>query len=132
MATIENPELTVTTNRPDDRANVLVSCDVEFTDVEVNAMNMLGLEYTLNCQVLNKELLDEDPVITYRQLILPRVRGAASRVEHVAFDTFEAMEDLHDRLIGKDNLVAKITLTNQETHQDVSVRTETIAVDLAV
>jgi hypothetical protein len=54
MATITSSELTVTTNRPDDRASVVVSCDVEFTEVEVNAMNMLGLRYTLTCQVLNK------------------------------------------------------------------------------
>ena len=131
MATINTPELTVTTNRPDDRASVTVSCDVEFTEVEVNAMNMLGLEYTLTCQVLNKELLDEDPVITYRQVILPREPGEARRYEHVIFDAYEAMESLHDRLIGKDKLVAKLTLTNQETHADVSVRTETLAVDLA-
>jgi hypothetical protein len=131
MATINNQTLTVTTNRPDDGANVLVTCDIEFTDVEVNAMNILGLEYTLTCQVLNKELLDEEPVFTYRQLTLPREQGGATRYEHVVFDTYEAMETLHDRLIGKDKLVAKITLTNQETHADVSARTETLAVDLA-
>ena len=131
MASINNPDLTVTTNRPTDRASVVVSCDIEFTDVEVNAMNMLGLAYTLTCQVLNKDLLDEDPVITYRQLTFPRMAGGAQRYEHVVFDTFEAMNALHERLIGKDKLVAKMTLTNQETHADVSARTETIAVDLA-
>ena len=71
MAAINNPELSVTTNRPQDRATVVVSCDVEFTDVEVNAMNMLGLQYTLSCQVLNKELLDEDPVVTYHERTFP-------------------------------------------------------------
>jgi hypothetical protein len=131
MATINNPALNVTTNRPADRASVIVSCDVEFTEVEVNAMNLLGLEYTLTCQVINKELLDEDPVFTYRQITLPREPGAARRYEHVVFDAYEAMEALHDRLIGKDKLLAKLTLTNQETHADVSSRTETIAVDLA-
>jgi hypothetical protein len=131
MATINSPELTVTTNRPDDRASVVVTCDIEFTDVEVNAMSMLGLEYTLTCQVLNKELLDEDPVITYRQMSFPRLRGEASRYEHVIFDSSEWMDALHERLIGKDKLVAKLTLTNQETHADVSARTEVIAVDLA-
>jgi hypothetical protein len=131
MATINNPELTVTTNRPVDRASVIVTCDVEFTEVEVNAMNMLGLEYTLTCQVINKELLDEDPVLTYRQLTLPRESGDARRYEHVVFDSYEPMDSLHDRLIGKDKLVAKLTLTNQETHADVSARTETLAVDLA-
>ena len=34
MAIIDNPELTVTTDRPDDRASVIVSCNIEFTDVE--------------------------------------------------------------------------------------------------
>jgi hypothetical protein len=131
MATINNPDLTVTTNRPVDRASVIATCDVEFTDVEVNAMNMLGLQYTLTCQVINKELLDEDPVITFRQVTLPREIGQASRTDHVVFASDEAMESLHDRLIGKDKLVAKLTLTNQETHADVSARTEQIAVDLA-
>jgi hypothetical protein len=131
MASIDNPELTVTTNRPVDRASVVVSCDVEFTDVEVNAMNMLGLEYTLTCQVLNKDLLDEDPVITYRQMSFPRLPGEAQSTEHAVFDSYEWMDALHERLIGKDKLVAKLTLTNQETHADVSVRTETISVDLA-
>ena len=131
MATINNPELTVTTNRPVDRAAVIVSCDVEFTDVEVNAMNVLGLEYILTCQVLNKDLLDEDPVITYRQQTFPRLPGEGHRHEHVVFDSFEDMDALHERLIGKDKLVAKFTLTNQETHADVSARTEDVAVDLA-
>jgi hypothetical protein len=131
MATINNPELTVTTNRPADRASVVVSCDIEFTEVEVNAMNMLGLEYTLSCQVLNKDLLDEEPVLTYRQTSLPRLPGEGRRYEHVVFDSYEWMDALHDRLIGKDKLVAKLTLTNQETHAEVSARTETISVDLA-
>ena len=131
MATINHPELSITTDRPADRASVIVTCDIEFTDVEVNAMNMLGLEYTLTCQVLNKELLDEDPVITYRQQTFPRLPGEARRYEHVVFDSDEYMDALHERLIGKDKLLAKLTLTNQETHADVSARTEVIAVDLA-
>src|SRR5262249_52647954 len=49
MASINNHGLTVTTNRPDDRASVIVSCDIEFTEVEVNAMNLLGLRHTLTC-----------------------------------------------------------------------------------
>jgi hypothetical protein len=131
MASINASELTVTTNRPDDHANVIVSCDIEFSDVEVNAMNLLGLQYTLTCQVLNKELLDEDPVLTYRAQHFPIVRGEAHRYEHVVFDTYEGMDSLHDRLIGKDKLVAKLSLTNDETKAAVSARTETISVDLA-
>jgi len=131
MPSINNPELTVTTNRPDDRVFVIVSCDVEFTDVEVNAMNLLGLQYTLSCQVLNKDLLDEDPVLTYRAQHFPILPGDARRYEHVVFDSHEWMDTLHDRLIGKDKLLARLTLTNEETKADVTERTESISVDLA-
>jgi len=41
------------------------------------------------------------------------------------------MESLHERLIGKDKLVAKLTLTNDETRAEVTARTDTISVDLA-
>ena len=132
MPTINNSTLIVTTDRPADRAIVTVNCDVEFTEVEVNAMNLLGLEYRLSCQVLNKELLDEDPVLTYRPQTFPRLPGDAHRYEHVVFGADEYMDTLHERLIGKDKLVAKLTLTNQETHAEVTARTEEIAVDLAV
>ena len=131
MATITNAELTVTTNRPDDHASVVVTCEVQFTEVEVNAMNLLGLQYTLHCQVLNKELLDEVPVVTYQAITYPLSVGLARGYEHAVFDTYEGMQRLHERLIGKDKLVAKITLRNEETQAEVVQRTEVIAVDLA-
>jgi hypothetical protein len=131
MPTINNPELTVTTNRPVDRAAVIVTCDVDFTDVEVNAMNMLGLQYSLTCEVFNKELLDEDLVIPYAAQQFPIEPGHAHRSEHVVFDTHEYMDTLHERLIGKDQLLAKLTLTNEETHASVTAQTEVISVDLA-
>ena len=131
MATITNPELTVTTNRPIDRAAVIVSCDLEFTDVEVNAMNMLGLQYNLTCEVYNKEFLDDDLVITYPVQQFPIAPGAGQRAAHVVFDTHEDMDAMHERLIGKDKLVARLTLTNEETHEEVKAQTETLSVDLA-
>jgi hypothetical protein len=131
MATISNPELTVTTNRPVDRAAVIVNCDIEFTDVEVNAMNMLGLKYNLTCEVYNKELFDEDLVISYPVQQFPSASGAVESSAHVVFDTHEWMDSMHERLIGKDKLVAKLTLTNQETQEAVKAQTEVIAVDLA-
>ncbi len=131
MATITNAELTITTNRPEDRASVVVTCDVEFTEVEVNAMNMLGLQYTLHCQVLNREMLDEEPVVSYHHQQFPRVAGMARRYEHVTFDTYEPMYRLHDRLIGKDKLVAQLKLKNEETGAENVERTEIVAVDLA-
>jgi pyruvate-formate lyase-activating enzyme len=131
MATITNSEMTITTNRPEDRATVIVNCDVEFTEVEVNAMNLLGLQYTLECRVLNKELLDEEPVVTYIHQVFPRVAGMARRYERVTFDTYQPMYLLHDRLIGKDKLMAELKLKNEETGGEVVERTEVVAVDLA-
>lgn len=131
MSAINNPRLTVTTNRATGRASVVVSCEIEFTDVEVNAMNLLGLEYSLTCQVLNKDLLDEDPVITYNEKTFPLLPGEGRHHEHIVFDSYDRMDTLHNRLIGKDKLVAELHLRNQETQAKVTARTETIAVDLA-
>jgi len=131
MATITTAELTVTTHRPDDRASVIVSCDIAFTEVEVNAMNLLGLQYTLHCQVLNKDLLDLDPVLEYRYRTFPREQGEAGYFEHVVFDEYVPTDSLHDRLIGKDKLVAELRLKNEETGAEDVKRTEELAVDLA-
>jgi hypothetical protein len=131
MASITNAELTVTTHRPQDNASVIVSCDIDFTEVEVNAMNMLGLQYTLDCQVLNKEMLDTDPVLAYRTVTFPSERGEGRRLEHVVFAEYVAMDSLHDRLIGKDKLVAELRLKNTETGTEDVKRTEQLTVDLA-
>ena len=131
MATITNAELTITTDRPQDRANVVVSCDVQFTEVEVNAMNMLGLQYTLHCKILNKEMLDEDPVESFHHQTFPRIPGGAMRYEHVVFDSSTAMSNLHESVFGKDKLVAELKLKNEETGATVVQRTEVIAADLA-
>jgi len=131
MPTLHNADLSVTTDRPQDRATVIVSCDVNFTDVEVNAMDMLDLRYSLNCRVLNKYLLDEDPVITYSEQIFPRIPGAARHYEHVVFETSSPMYDLHERLLGKDKLIAEVTLRNEETRDEQKLRTDDVSVDLA-
>ncbi len=131
MPSIQNANLTIATDRPRDRATIIVGCDVQFTEVEVNAMDILGLRYTLSCRVLNKYLLDEDPVVTYDEIRFPRFEGEGRRYEHVAFDTHEPMYMLHERLLGKDKLVAELTLKNDETGQTDTVRTDEIAVDLA-
>lgn len=131
MSTINNAELTITTNRPLDEATVVVTCDVQFTDVEVNAMNMLGLQYTLHCEVRNKDLFDEDPVVDYYARTFPRVAGEARRDEHVMFQTSMPMSTLHERPIGKDKLVAQLELKNDETAEQVTQRTEVIDLDLA-
>ena len=131
MPRIHHSALTIATDRPEDRATVTVSCDIEFTEVEVNAMNLLGLRYTLHCHVLNKELLDENSVINYEHREFPRVSGEAREHEHVVFETKARMYTMNERLFGKDKLVAELRLRNEETNEEVVQRTEEIAVDLA-
>jgi hypothetical protein len=131
MPTISNTALTVTTHRPEDDASVLVTCDVTFTEVEVNAMNLLDLHYTLQCRVLNRELLDEDPVVSYQDITYPRIVGDARPFERAVFDQYVPMDHLHKRLIGRDRLLAEIKLKNDETGAEVTQRSQVIDIDLA-
>src|SRR5262249_35639872 len=95
-------------------------------------MNMLGLQYTLSCQVLNEYLLDTDPVLTYHDITFPTQPGYARRLEHVIFDEFVPMNSLHDRLFGKDKLEAEVRLINMETSaEDDVTRTDELLVALA-
>ena len=129
IASINHAELSVAISRPEDRASVIVSCDIEFTEAEVHAMNTAGLYYTLSCEVINKDPLTDNPVVTYGQQRLPREQ--ASQHEHVVFDANVRMGDLHERLIGRDRLRANLTLKNEETDATITRRTEVVAVDLA-
>ena len=131
MPTIKNPQLSITTDRPQNTATVEVNADIEFTEVEVNAMDLLGLRYTVSCQVLNKYLIDDDPMLTFRPHSYPHEHIGARRYEHAFFATFVPMDTLHERLLGKDNLVAELRLKNDETGEEYVARTEEIAVDLA-
>src|SRR4051812_21735913 len=115
MPTIENAELIISTERPGDRANVIVSCDVEFTEVEVNAMDLLGLKYTLTCQVINDYLIYDDQILTFHPRQYPRKDEMARHPEPVMFEIQVTMDSLHERIFGKDKLAAQLTLRNDET-----------------
>ena len=130
MPTIKNTELSVSTDRPENRATVVVSADLEFTEVEVNAMDILGLHYTLTSQVLNKYLIDDDPMLTFHSRSYPRAETGARRYEHAYFELSVPMDSLHERILGKDNLVAELRLKNDETGDEVVARSEAVAVDL--
>ena len=131
MPTIKNAELIVSTERPADLANVFVNCDVEFTEVEVNAMDLLGLRYTLSCRVMNDYLIDDDQMLTFHPRQYPRNDEMARRYEHAVFEMQVTMDSLHERIFGKDMLAAQLTLRNEETGSEQTARTEEIAVDLA-
>ena len=131
MPAITNVVLTISTDTALDRARVVVNCDVELTQVEVNAMNILGLQYELSCRVLDKDALDNYPVVTFHNQVFPTVPAAGVTNEHALFDTVAVMTDLHEHVFGEDQLVAELTLTNTETGTQNVRRGDVIAVNLA-
>lgn len=130
MATIHTVELNINPNRPDDRATIVVTCEVEFTEFEVNTMTMLGLRYKLQCQLLDMDMVYAPTVAAFANQHFPRVASPANRHEHVVFETDAPMHDLHVYVFGKDTLLAEVTLTNEETGADVVTRSKALAVDL--
>ncbi len=131
MAQVSNPTLTVATDRPIDKAALSVACDVDFTEFEVNEMNILGLRYQVQCHVVDRDVLDDEPVEEFEPISLPRIAGNAAAHEHLVFSTLDSMNDLHGpRLLGKDRLVAEVTLRNQETGEEKTARSDMVPVDL--
>ena len=131
MATISNAQLAITTDILHERASISVSCDVEFTDVEVNAMNLLGLHYRLECLLLNKDLWQFKPVAVFDEWLFPRALEARVQShEHVVFNSDRPMVELRKHLISEDKLVAQLTLRNEETSDEVVSRTGLFSIDL--
>jgi hypothetical protein len=62
-------------------------------------------------------------------LVVPIALFGASSMR--ILDTTVTMDSLHERLIGKDKLVAQLKLKDEETDEQEVKRTEVIAVDLA-
>jgi hypothetical protein len=108
-----------------------VSCDLEFTEFEVNAMNMLGLRYTLRCRVVNKDLWYETTSLILEDVEFPRVPGAATASEEVVFEVVAPFEELREHMFTRDELLAELTLVNNETGAEKVARSETQTVDLA-
>jgi hypothetical protein len=131
MATMTNPQLAITTDRAHDRAMVTVSCELEFTEFEVNAMNMLGLRYSLRCELLDMDMLYEPAAAHFGVLEFPRAGRDATLHEHAELAAEASMHGLHRFVFGKDTLVAELTLRNEETGVATIRRSEVVRVDLA-
>jgi hypothetical protein len=132
MVALHNIRLAITTDPAHGIARIVVSCDVDFTEYEVNAMNVLGLRYSLECSLLDMDMLYPDTIVMFDRQSLPSVRGAATRSEHVSFATSAPMRALHQYVFGKDPLVGQLMLTNVESGAQVIGRSDVVAVDLAV
>jgi len=131
MAGIHLSELAITTDRLHDRATIVVTCDLDFTEVEVNAMNMLGLSYSLRCDLLDLGALYDHTSVSFDNHTFPRVPGQATTREHVEFETQAAKHDLHLYVFGNDVLEAQLTLTNEQTGVIATKRSQVVRVDLA-
>jgi hypothetical protein len=131
VATIKNPQLAIATDRAHDKATVTVVCDVEFTEFEVNAMNLLGLRYSLQCELLDMDMLYERAAVHFRELEFPAIGSAATTHERAELEAEAAMHVLHRFVLGKDSLVAELTLRNEETGVATARRSDVVRVDLA-
>jgi hypothetical protein len=114
-----------------DTAAVRAVCDVEFTEFEVNAMNLLGLRYGLRCRIVNRDLWSETTSLTLDDVELPRVPGAATASDEVVFETVTPRDALREHMFTHDELFAELTLVNNETGAEQVARSETRTVDLA-
>jgi len=131
VPTINNPELNIATDPLNNQSTISVTAEVQFTEFEVNAMNILGLSYTLHCRVFDKDLWDVEPVAILDDQVFPRETGApVSSNEHVLFETVRATSDLRTHLFSKDQLLAKLELENEETGDQVVNQTRVVAKDL--
>jgi len=131
VATIHTIELNVTTDRRQETATIVVSCEVEFSEFEVNTMNQLGVRYNLKCQIQDLDMPYADPVHRFDGQYLPRVSDGAIRHEHVMFEAVLATRSLHVFVLGRDGMFATVTLTNEETGAEVTQRSKFVALDLA-
>jgi hypothetical protein len=131
MAQITNPQLAIRTDRTNKKATVVVECDLEFSEFEVNAMQRLGLRYLLRCELLNMEMLYPESVAAFVWQEFPLLPGEARAHEHAVFQTVSSMNELHLYIFGKDSLVGQLTLKNEETGVETVARTHVVMVDLA-
>jgi hypothetical protein len=127
MAKFLNTQLTIATDPKQNAAAVTASCDVDLTNFERNAMQLLGLRYTLECRVLNRDLQYEQTVLAYDEQALP----ADLPVAHMVFEAVTPTSDLHLHLFTRDELIAEFTLTNGETGSQEVVRSAVLSADLA-
>jgi hypothetical protein len=133
VAQVSTPKLTIATDRPIEKAALTVECDVDFTQFEVNEMNILGLQYEVQCRVVDRDMLDDEPVKEFDPISLPRIAGNAAAHDHIVFTTLDSMDELHGpRLVGKDRLIAEVTLRNQETSEATTAKSDLVPVDLTV
>ena len=131
MATIIDPQLSIQVDRASELVTVTATCGVEFTEVEVRSMNLLGLRYTLECHLLDRETIYPEAVIDFAAQQFPPVRDGARAYEQPVFEASAKRKDLHLYVFGKDTVAAELRLSNEDVGTLSVKRTPTTLVDLA-
>jgi len=107
MAAIDNLNLEVIPDPVQDRVILRVSCEVNFTDFELNASERLGVCYRLQGRVLLQDLWRSVPIAALDDQELPHsLESHIAPTEHVVFSTVRERNDLHhlftpDRLLPR-------------------------------
>lgn len=131
MASLSNVVLDVTTVQPANHITLTVTCDVDFSKADLYSMHELGERYTLRCQVVRKEALEEIPVLAYADRVFPPATGEATPHTQVKHELTVPMNALHGGLIGRDDLTALVTLLASDTEWQIVQRSEHVSVELA-
>src|SRR5262245_33873575 len=105
MAEIIDPQLFIQVDKSAAMAAVKVTCGLAFTEFEVRSMNLLGLTYTLDCHLLNMEMLYPETVITFVPQQYPRIRDGATGYQEPVFEAVASTKDLHLYVFGKDSIL---------------------------
>jgi hypothetical protein len=130
---MDNSRLTIDTDRLHDRVTIVVHSDVNFNDSEVEAINLLGLHYTLSCQIVSVDRWDKRLVAILDDLNFPTdAELTVSNREHALLSSDRPMADLHTPFMANDNLQAQLSLRNDTTGETVSESlTPLVTVNLA-
>jgi len=130
MPTLKNLVLAVRTEEPSDQITTTVDCDVAFTDTDLHAMRELNQQYTLRCEVFRRELLEQIPVLAFGERKYPSVAGDVTSDEHVTFQLRVPLNALHGGLVGRDDLMARVTLIDHDTGWELLQDSERVSIDL--
>jgi hypothetical protein len=116
MASISSAKLEMTPDDTTHTANVLVTCEVHFTDPELEVMNQNPnrMHFSMLCWLEGQDVgqvafVDTDDwVYSFASKKLPD--GPPSRVEKVSFEATLGFDLLNEDVIGEDEIQAKLLL----------------------
>src|SRR5262245_47461621 len=85
MPTLNNGALAVATAEPSGQITFTVDCDLALNQTDLHAMRELNQQYTLRCEVVRREMLEQIPVLAFRERKYPPVPGDVTADERPTF-----------------------------------------------